>query len=70
MKWDRDIRHAAEAQAMNAELLHTRIEVIGGGRKGPFTVRVDRLGRRQVKTVVDAILEALGQERRPPEGTP
>jgi hypothetical protein len=61
-KTDRDIAFEEEAHKLNSALLRTKVNVIGGGRRGPFTVRVERLGKRQVRKVIAAILEATGRE--------
>lgn len=56
----------AEAHELNGLLLRTKITVGGGGRKGPFTITVNRLGSRQVRKVIAAIQAALGED--PVEG--
>lgn len=60
-KTDLDIKRERIAQAMNADLLRTNISVTGGGGKGPYQVTVNRLSKKDLLKVVNAILEATGQ---------
>jgi hypothetical protein len=69
-KTDRDVANETIALEMTTALRGTRVSVTGGGRKGPFTVVVERLGRRQAAKVVKAALFVLGEATDPSPAGP
>jgi hypothetical protein len=57
---ERFVRLRIEARKLNEELgLPSRITIMGGGRRGPFTVTIERLGKRQARQVVLAVKAIL-----------
>lgn len=57
-KTDKDIECETIAHGMNEMLISTPIHVTGGGRRGPYTVTIDRLSRKKMFCVIE-ILKAL-----------
>ena len=63
-KTDKDIRLEDEALEMNRRLVGTGMHVVGGGRKGPFTLSIDRLSREELEKAIGALKAVLGRESR------
>lgn len=68
-KTDLDIRHEDIAHRLNGRLIGTCVNVVGGGDKGPYSVVVNRLSRKDLDRVLAAILAATGGSMKP-EGFP
>lgn len=41
------------------------LHVVAGGRRGPFTLIVDRLSEAEVRLAIDAVLAATGRKALP-----
>ena len=61
MKTDRDAARERVAHELNRRLLRTNARVAAGGRKGPYTLVVDRLNRKELDAVIRSLLDCLGQ---------
>lgn len=64
-KTDRDIAREDKAHAVNAALLDagvSHVSVTAGGRRGPYTVTVDRLNEREMRALVEWLARGCGVE--------
>lgn len=66
-KTDRDIERERKAAAMNVYLAGTGsgIEVVAGGRRGPYSVIVRRLSQSDVFRLVAVVREAFPEREYP-----
>ena len=65
MKTDADIAAENEAYRLNAALLRAgirRVHIDGGGRKGPFSLTVDRLDHERLQAVLEAVRPIVAAE--------
>jgi hypothetical protein len=60
---DLDITRDEKALELNGELLGTGIRVVGGGRRGPYAVTVDRLNEKVMRRLVEHLREWLAPAR-------
>lgn len=66
-KTELDCRRARVAGAVTATILGTGISVTAGGKRGPYTVSVDRLNKAEMSALV-AMLEAWRRGKVPEPG--
>lgn len=63
MKTDADIRREEKALEINGELTTYPIEVMAGGRRGPYSVMIRRLNKREMREVVKVLTGYVDAER-------
>ena len=59
-KTQADIRREDVAAELSRRLGGTGISVLAGGRKGPYTLMVERLGRAELEALIAVVLGHLG----------
>jgi hypothetical protein len=63
LRTDLDIARDERALALNIALRGTGIRVVGGGRRGPYAVTVDRLNEKVMRRLVEHLREWLAPAR-------